>query len=61
MRCPVGTYVISMGMAEEKGCTMGQLSLAWMINKDPRIIRFQRFAQMLLTDLVRKVTYSAIP
>ncbi len=25
-------------MAEEKGCTMGQLSLAWMINKDPHII-----------------------
>ena len=25
-------------MADEKHCTMGQLSLAWMINKDPRII-----------------------
>ena len=25
-------------MAHEKGCTMGQLSLAWMINKDPQII-----------------------
>ena len=26
------------GMATEKGCTMGQLSLAWMINKEPHII-----------------------
>jgi len=26
------------GMAEAKGCTMGQLSLAWMINKEPHII-----------------------
>ena len=25
-------------IADEKGCTMGQLSLAWMINKDPHII-----------------------
>ncbi len=25
-------------MSEEKQCTMGQLSLAWMINKDPHII-----------------------
>ncbi len=25
-------------MADEKQCTMGQLSLAWMINKDPHII-----------------------
>ena len=25
-------------MADEKQCTMGQLSLAWMINKEPRII-----------------------
>ena len=26
------------GMAEEKNATMGQLSLAWMINKKPYII-----------------------
>jgi aryl-alcohol dehydrogenase-like predicted oxidoreductase len=25
-------------MADEKGCTMGQLSLAWMINKEPHVI-----------------------
>ena len=25
-------------MADEKQCTMGQLSLAWMINKEPHII-----------------------
>ena len=25
-------------MSEEKQCTMGQLSLAWMINRDPHII-----------------------